>query len=324
MLMRLVILICAVFIASQAAAQELHELEGRWALMVDGRPLGILELQTDGQRGWTGEWVRVDRFGISESHEVFDISGPVVRRRILSATVGPERLELVVEDRSGSSPDRYFIRAIDRDHAEFGFIDPLAIPPLPLVRVGEQVTVQPEWPAGRAHLISASYPSNLEMAAIFEADQADRRGGASIDWSVVAPRDLARRERTLQLLDAGSLRSGDDFWHAAFVFQHGGDTRSYLLAHTFATIAAARGRSDARWIAAATLDRYLQSIGQQQVFGTQYLSRPGQPTTQEPYDRALIPDALRHAMGVPALSVQEERARAMDREREAATQAAPR
>jgi hypothetical protein len=29
---------------------------------------------------------------------------------------------------------------------------------------------------------------------------------------------------------------------------------------------------DARWIAAATLDRYLQRIGQPQVFGTQFSS----------------------------------------------------
>src|SRR5689334_5422706 len=84
-------------------------------------------------------------------------------------------------------------------------------------------------------------PANAEMTAIFEADQADRRGvGAAIDWSAVTPRDEARRARTLALLDAGALRTGDDFWHAAFVFQHGSAPNDYLLAHTLAVIAAAR------------------------------------------------------------------------------------
>lgn len=324
MLLRWLVFICAVLAASPAGAQALQDLEGRWALMVDGRPLAILALRSAARRGWHGEWERIDRFGITESHEVFDIEGSVVRRAIQSATAQPERLEFVVEGRPGTDPGRFYIRTIGRDHAEFGFMHPLAIPPLPLVRVGDAVQVEAEWPAGRPRLVSASYPSNAEMRAIFEADQADRRAGPDIDWSVVAPRDRARRERTLELLNAGLLRSGDDFWHAAFVFQHGGETRSYLLAHSFATIAAARGRSDARWIAAATLDRYLQSIGQQQVFGTQYLTRPGEPTTQEPYDRELIPDALRQAMGVPAIVVQEQRAREMDREREAAAPTAPR
>jgi hypothetical protein len=121
----------------------------------------------------------------------------------------------------------------------------------------------------------------------------------------VARADEARRVRTRALLDVGQLRSGDDFFHAAFVFQHGGTADNYLLAHTFAILAAARGRPDAAWIAAATLDRYLQNIGQKQVFGTQFQTRPGQPATQEPYDPALVSDALRQALGVPNLADQE-------------------
>jgi hypothetical protein len=148
--------------------------------------------------------------------------------------------------------------------------------------------------------------TNAEMTAIFDADQADRQGpGAAIDWAVVSPRDSARRARTLALLDGGKLRSGDDFWHAAFVFQHGSEPNDYLLAHTLAIIAAARGRPDAAWIAAATLDRYLQNIGRPQIYGTQFHTTTGQPATQEPYDRALMSDALRQALRVPPLADQE-------------------
>jgi hypothetical protein len=161
-------------------------------------------------------------------------------------------------------------------------------------------------------------PTNVEMTAIFDADQADRAAGAAIDWSAVGPRDQARQARTLALLNAGALHSGDDYWHAAFVFQHGAQPNDYLLAHTLAVIAAARGRPDAAWIAAATLDRYLQNIGRPQIYGTQFRSRPGQPTNQEPYDRTLVSDALREALGVPPQAAQERRREEIEAEGRAA------
>lgn len=64
-----------------------------------------------------------------------------------------------------------------------------------------------------------SWTKNAEMTAIFEADQAARQAGPDIDWEVVSREDEARRVRTKALLDAGALQSGDDFYHAAFVFQ---------------------------------------------------------------------------------------------------------
>jgi hypothetical protein len=154
-------------------------------------------------------------------------------------------------------------------------------------------------------------PSNAEMKAIFEADQADRApAGAAIDWAAVTPRDEARRARTLALVAAGALASGDDYWHAAFILQHGSAPEDFLLAHTFAIIAAARGRADATWIAAATLDRYLRESGRPQIYGTQYnFSNETGTATQDPYDRALVSDALRQALGVPP-QVEQERNRA--------------
>ena len=81
---------------------------------------------------------------------------------------------------------------------------------------------------------AASSGSNAEMAAIFAADQADRApGGGGIDWTVVGPRDVARQARTRTLLDSGALRTGEDYYRAAFIFQHGTKTDDYLLAHAF-------------------------------------------------------------------------------------------
>lgn len=153
-------------------------------------------------------------------------------------------------------------------------------------------------------LIAASPPpaTNAEMNRLFDADQADR-AHQPIDWTKVDPRDRYRRSRTQALLASGALRSGEDFEHAAFVFQHGALPGDFLLAHTLAMVAVAKGRPTANWIAAATLDRYLQTIGQKQVYGTQY--RIDGPVTQEPYDRSLIPDALRAQLGVPTLAQQD-------------------
>lgn len=161
------------------------------------------------------------------------------------------------------------------------------------------------WPA--ASLAAAPSPapseapaSDPEMKHIFDEDQADRSGDPTkINWRVVGPRDAARREATRRLLAEGRLRSGQDFLEAAFVFQHSSDARDYLLAHALAIIAAEKGTPRGAWIAAATLDRYLQTIGRSQIFGTQFKpSGPG-AWTQEPYDHDLISDALRRELGVP-------------------------
>lgn len=167
----------------------------------------------------------------------------------------------------------------------------IAAPPLPAEQIdaGSQVVLK----------------DNQEMTAIFVADQAARDRPAAIDWKVLWPADKARRAQTQALLDAGKLRSADDFYHAAYVFQHGNEAEDCLKAHAFAVIATSRGKKEATWIAAATLDRYLQRIGQPQIYGTQFLHPQGQKWTQEPYRRDLLSDAVREASGVPPLATQE-------------------
>ncbi|HEU0067463.1 MAG TPA: hypothetical protein VFQ57_09520 [Sphingomonas sp.] len=148
------------------------------------------------------------------------------------------------------------------------------------------------------------------MTLIFDADQAARKA-PSIDWSVVSEADRSRRIRTQTMLNAGQLNSADDFYHAAYVFQHGDLPEDYLKAHALATVAAARGKPEAAWIAAATLDRYLQRIGQPQIYGTQYLRNGSSEWTQEPYRRDLLSDALREATGVPPIPKQRDRLKEM-------------
>lgn len=161
---------------------------------------------------------------------------------------------------------------------------------------------------------AASAPDpQTEMKALFDADQKAREKGFAGDWDRIEAEDAQRRARVAALIAADALTSGDDFYHAAYVYQHGDRPADYLKAHVLAMVAIAKGRSEATWIAAATLDRYLKSIGQSQIFGTQFSMRDGK-ATQLPYDRALIPDALRGVLNVPLLREQEEERARLERE----------
>lgn len=141
------------------------------------------------------------------------------------------------------------------------------------------------------------HADNAEMQALVDADQADRKPDLNeLDWTAMAERDAVRRERVRALLEAGALQTGKDFASAALVFQHGSTPNDILLAHVLAMTAVAEGHVDSRRLAALTLDRYLQQIGQPQAFGTQFSTTDGNDPAKwsmEPYDDALIPDTLR-------------------------------
>jgi hypothetical protein len=130
----------------------------------------------------------------------------------------------------------------------------------------------------------------------------------------------ARRAEIRKLLAEGKVVSGEDFSDASLIFQHGQTSDDFLFAHILAVEALIRGGSADKWIAAATLDRYLQSVSQPQVFGTQYPGdkAPGNTPkpqvdpmvmniqrTQQPYDAKLLPDAVRQDFCVPDVSQQE-------------------
>jgi hypothetical protein len=172
---------------------------------------------------------------------------------------------------------------------------------------------------------ATAVPTNIHQ--LFIDDQAERtvRGAIFKYGPDVNSRDALRRAEAKLLLAAGELKTAQDFHDAAFIFQHGHSPDDYLLAHILAIEAIVKGDASSKWIAAATLDRYLQAIGQRQVFGTQYLSKSylyllqhkddpnavnspeaqQKGMTQDPYDRTLVPDALRGDFCVPAQAAHE-------------------
>jgi hypothetical protein len=190
----------------------------------------------------------------------------------------------------------------------------------PLEMLVTKVEVKPELPPldsplslGLDRRGRRTQVSNAEMADIFSADQAIRAemeafGGwekVQTDkafmkrWKEIDAKNLIR---TNELLVSGALKSGLDYERAAFVFQHGSTAEDYLKAHHLAVIAISLGNDGARWISAATLDRYLLTIGKPQIYGTQFSGSDLKPSP--PFDAALISDAERQALNVPPLQDQ--------------------
>lgn len=94
-------------------------------------------------------------------------------------------------------------------------------------------------------------------------------------------------------MQAGEAKTAEDYDRAAFIFQHGGKPNDYLLAHLLGMTAMALDAGPGRFIATATLDRYLKSTGKPQIFGNDLA-----PNTESDWN--LIPEPVRAANCVPS------------------------
>jgi hypothetical protein len=151
--------------------------------------------------------------------------------------------------------------------------------------------------------------SNAELKKIVDEDQADREGfekhAGDKNWFAELPkRDAKRLSRVREMVNQGVLQTAEDFSRAALVLQHGDKPEDFLLAHVLASAAVIAGDLEARWLSAATLDRYLHHIGQPQIFGTQFRFEGDQPWTMDPYNDKLLPDSFRAMFGVPPIEEQ--------------------
>jgi hypothetical protein len=156
---------------------------------------------------------------------------------------------------------------------------------------------------------------NPEVLKLVVEDQWDRgndmfgkgqvKAQKDIDWKVVAAHDNVRHQEIRELLAAGKLKTSSDYNYASLIFQHSGDPSDLMLAHLLSSTSVSMG-GNGKWMMAATLDRYLHSIKQPQIFGTQFFSTDGDHTwTMEPYNRSTLTDAERALWCVVPLAEQE-------------------
>ena len=157
---------------------------------------------------------------------------------------------------------------------------------------------------------------NPTLAQIYAEDQADTErnavrfdGGERPTRAMLAnlPAELAEDVARFVVVDsvraAGGIRTANDHYHAAMVYQHGADTTSYRLAYEHARRAVERDpdHAEAKWLSAAAWDRYLDESGRAQWYGTQYRCEDGVRRLL-PVDEGRVTDDERVALGVPTLA----------------------
>ena len=154
---------------------------------------------------------------------------------------------------------------------------------------------------------------NKELQALYEQDQADRKGFACFDpyqRQRMLQRDGARRQRVEALLASEPLLDPEDYFHAAMIFQHGETPEHFLLAHTLAYKGAKQGYPACFCLMAAAYDRTLMSQRHAQKYGTQYIIRERRWTL---YDvDPTTTDAQRARWDVPPLAQCLQRAEEMN------------
>lgn len=266
-----------------------------YALRIGDAILWEFVLQKN-KTGWATQWLRPTLFdfdGASFEH----IEGTPLAREGSVVSLGEDQLQLSFPDpKPGAVPDIFYLKNVGTSAVTLEYIG-TGFEPFNMVRLPRPAPLH--WGAGKAYSLARTRTTNAALTALYTADIADRAQGEKADWATIASNDKARRAQVQALLNTDALSSGEDYMHAAYIFQHGDNAEDHLKAHLLATVAIARGTSAATLIAAASLDRYLLESGRSQIFGTQHDMNGGVRRVATPYDKSFVPDALRAAMHVP-------------------------
>lgn len=113
---------------------------------------------------------------------------------------------------------------------------------------------------------------NLRLEEIYAGDQKDREKvyTSSQEIDALKERDRDRRREVSEMMKLGNVNTSNDLYRAAVIFLHGAEPKEFLTAHRLAVMASINGHRPARWLSAASLDRFLMATGLPQVYGTQF------------------------------------------------------
>jgi len=141
---------------------------------------------------------------------------------------------------------------------------------------------------------------NLTLEKLYLEDKKDRKLECDKDFNSteVDKRDGNRLRQVYKLIKSSKI-DVSEIWNChylALLLQHGNSSDDFKLAHKYAKKAVNMGSNVTKWLYAATLDRYLLSIGEKQKFGTQF-DLSGDEPKLAPYDDS-ITDLERADYGV--------------------------
>ena len=119
--------------------------------------------------------------------------------------------------------------------------------------------------------------NNKQIYKLFLQDQKDRSAKKinsyykRNDWRKLSERDKKRQGDILKILKNKKLTfTGEDYFMAGIIFQHGATIADSRKAIALAKKGAEMGIDKAKWLYAAATDRFLIRQKKKQKFGTQY------------------------------------------------------
>lgn len=113
---------------------------------------------------------------------------------------------------------------------------------------------------------------NEQLKSLFEQDQADHSAGfvyGTSEYFAMRSRDADRRTYVRSIVGQSASLSPDDLYQAAWILNHGDSPADAELAHQLAARSAELGFEAAKWLYAASYDRWCMYRGKLQKFGTQ-------------------------------------------------------
>lgn len=294
----LIAVLLAFLFPMESSATSLEDVRGTWALHFEGKAMIVLQVSGDSASP-TGSLAQPKSMNVT--NDIFVVPDNKVEHHSLVAFADKGEFALAsFRDSSGKMTD--FELRPKPGGLEVGLagVPPGAgLGPWLFVAAARGETVATDWQAGRSYVPGDSSKPSAEMAELFRVDQSVREK-SPIDWSSVSAGDASRRKRTLELLSSGDLHTGSDYKEAAFIMQHGTTPDDYLLAHSLALVAMAKGESSAAWIAAASMDRFLWSKNLPQIYGTQSKDDWAGNRFREPYAEKLIDGHIKRQLGAVA------------------------
>ena len=146
---------------------------------------------------------------------------------------------------------------------------------------------------------------NQELLSLYTDDRREHANAPQVNtpaYRAMRTRDLERRQRVLEMVAADELQAAEDYYHAAWIMNHGDSPDEARQAHILALRSSELGHRPARWLAAASYDRWQMYQGKPQKYGTNYVYDGKRDRLWE-VDPAMT-DAERAAWDVPPLAEQ--------------------
>lgn len=172
---------------------------------------------------------------------------------------------------------------------------------------------------GLSSIAAGNTDTPSELKQMYDQDQSERLAAQNNplkgDWSSISKHDEVHRVKVLELMRENKIQTGDDYYYAAMIMQHGATMDDYVLAHLFSCAAAQRGKREAIWLSAASFDRLMISMDKPQYFSTQYFANQGEAyAIKNPKNTSLLTDEVRKAFNVPTLAETDARLRKLNDE----------